>query len=134
MKKTFPQRLAQLQGNRNVSEFARFLGIPQASVDRYLKGQRTPTGEIIYQICKKANISADWLLGLSDSHSPPSSAPPFPERGLLAAEPEDEAPPSGCRSCEAKDEQIRLLTETLHALSMGRSTPDRTSTSARAKY
>ena len=63
--KKFSERLKALQEGQNTTEFARKIGIPQATVYRYLEG-RIPTGEYIGKICDACNCSADWLLGRSE--------------------------------------------------------------------
>ena len=40
------------------------------SVDRYMNGERLPDLPSIYQLCKKMNVTADWLLGMSDVRQP----------------------------------------------------------------
>ena len=63
----FLERLKTIQGKRSVSAFARELGIPQKSLDNYVKGLRKPSVELILLVCSKCGVSADYLLGLSDS-------------------------------------------------------------------
>lgn len=75
MKRVFADRLATLCEGRSVTECAKLWGLNQASLDRYLKQQRTPTGEAVASICKATGISADWLLGLSDTRAPVPVAP-----------------------------------------------------------
>ena len=58
-------RIDELRGNRSVSGFARFLGMPQKSLDNYLKQGRKPSVELILLVCTKCHVSADWLLGLT---------------------------------------------------------------------
>ncbi len=68
MEKSFAQivaRVDSLRGGRSVSSFARFIGIPQKSLDNYLKQGRKPSLELILLVCSKCGVSADWLLGLS---------------------------------------------------------------------
>jgi len=62
----FSDRLKALHGDKNTTEFARSIRIPQATIYRYLEG-RIPTGEYICKICDACNCSADWLLGRSES-------------------------------------------------------------------
>jgi transcriptional regulator with XRE-family HTH domain len=62
----FVRRLKQLQNGRNTSEFARFLGVKQQTLDNYIKG-RKPSVEFIVTLCNKCGKSADWLLGLSET-------------------------------------------------------------------
>lgn len=67
MFKTILSRLRELQGDNSVSAFARYLEMPQKTVDTYIKGERKPSAEFILRVCAKCDVSADWLLGLSDS-------------------------------------------------------------------
>lgn len=62
----FSKRLLELKGNRNNIEFAECLGISRQTVGFYLNGERVPDAENIKLIAEKCNVSADWLLGLSD--------------------------------------------------------------------
>ena len=58
-------RIDSLRGSRSVSAFARFLGLPQKSLDNYLKQGRKPSVELIVLVCTKCQVSSDWLLGLT---------------------------------------------------------------------
>lgn len=109
MKKVFQARLAILCGSQKVTEFARKLGIPQATVDRYLKGQRSPNGEAVVKICRSAGVTADWLLGLSDvrDHTDATARNP-------PAEPP--SPSAPCQYCTSKDAVIAAQRETIDAL------------------
>lgn len=71
-------RLKDLQGENSVSAFARFLEMPQKTVDTYINGQRKPSVEFIMRVCSKCHVSADWLLGLSDDRGGLQSAAPIP--------------------------------------------------------
>lgn len=70
MSKLFLSRLKELQGSNSVSAFARYLEMPQKTVDTYIKEQRKPSVEFVTRVCSKCHVSADWLLGLSDRRSP----------------------------------------------------------------
>jgi DNA-binding XRE family transcriptional regulator len=48
--------------SRTQSEFARALGVSQASVNRWISGKRTPRLKYILQIATRTNVTADWLL------------------------------------------------------------------------
>lgn len=89
MKKVFASRLLSLCKGRSIAECAREWGITQASLDRYVKAQRTPTGDSIVEICKATGVSADWLLGLSSTSVP--SAPSIPAAQPDAASASSEA-------------------------------------------
>ena len=65
MREIFASRVLSLCKGKSIAECARQWGIKQAALDRYVKMQRTPTGEAIVDICKATGASADWLLGLS---------------------------------------------------------------------
>ena len=63
------ERVAELRGDMSVSAFSRKIGLNQKSVDQYVKGERKPSAEFIFAVCSKCDVSADWLLGLSDSRT-----------------------------------------------------------------
>jgi Helix-turn-helix. len=62
----FSSRMRELQQGRSVSSFAKFCGLSQQAMDRYIKAQRMPPADAITQIARICDVSADWLLGLSD--------------------------------------------------------------------
>ena len=68
----FRERLNKLliESNKTIVAFADFLGTSRQSLGYYLNGQRIPDALMIRQICERCNVSADWLLGLSDVKSP----------------------------------------------------------------
>jgi len=100
MKKVFASRLLSLCKGRSIAECAREWGITQAALDRYVKAQRTPTGDSVVEICKATGVSSDWLLGLSTPGVPevpavpaakPDAASGAPDaywRGLVASQQE----------------------------------------------
>ena len=132
MKKIFSKRLLELVGDLPVAAFARFVVIGQIPIDRYLKMQRTPNGDAIRQIAQAANVSADWLLGLSDQRSALRPA----EYPLHAADPPArvaEGPPHACPCCADKDRQIERLMRVVENLSLGLTPPSPPCTSGTAK-
>lgn len=48
--------------------FAKKVGVKQSQVSEWLSGKAKPGYDILKQICISFNISADYLLGLSDSY------------------------------------------------------------------
>lgn len=70
--KDFLDRLNFCRKGMNVSEFARFLGMNQKTLDFYIKGERKPSVELIISVCTKCGVSADWLLGLPGASGNPS--------------------------------------------------------------
>lgn len=76
MSKLFLTRLKDIQGDLSVSAFARYLEMPQKTVDAYFKEQRKPSVEFVVRVCSKCGVSADWLLGLSETREPSDAAAP----------------------------------------------------------
>ena len=65
----FSERLKSLRGNMSQAEAAAKIGITAQTLGRYENEQRKPDSETILLICKHYGVSADYLLGLSDSKS-----------------------------------------------------------------
>ena len=59
-------RIGELMGARSITEFAKELQISRQTLGFYLNGDRIPDSETLAQICRCCNVSADWLLGLSE--------------------------------------------------------------------
>jgi len=69
----FPERLKKLRIENNISpeELARYLGLVSAnSIYQYESGIRQPKFEKLIMLCNKFNVSADYILGLSDYKNP----------------------------------------------------------------
>ena len=58
--------LYQASGCKTITDFAKELGLSRQTTTYYLNGERIPDIETLWTICKKCNVSADYLLGLSD--------------------------------------------------------------------
>lgn len=69
--KVFGERLLKLREERNETQdqLAKAVGITRQSLSRYETNERTPNIELIYNIAKHYNVSADYLLGLSEVQS-----------------------------------------------------------------
>lgn len=80
--KKFLERLNALRGERSVVGFARDCGIPQPTMANYCKGERIPSMEAMRMICIANVVSADWLLGFSDSRN--GTCAPAPDPAALA--------------------------------------------------
>lgn len=139
MKKIFSKRLTELVGNKPVTEFARLVGIPQATIDRYLKMQRSPNGEFIARISKVTGVSADWLLGLSDQRAAlrpaeyPLHAADPPARVAESPPPAAAPPCSCCPACADKERQIDRLMRVVENLSLNQRLPSPPCSSGMAK-
>lgn len=73
-------KLRRQKGNLSNTEFAKILGISRQTLGFYLNGDRIPDCETLAQICKCCNVSADWLLGLSED--PNIESPTVDQLGL----------------------------------------------------
>ena len=66
-KNTVAARLKELRGAISQAEMARRVGIAQQGWARYETGKVAPGAEALHQICEASGVSADWILGLSDT-------------------------------------------------------------------
>ena len=66
----FQKAFVELMGDMTIQEFADKLGMSRATVGFYSAGQRIPDAWGIKTIAEKCGVSADWLLGLSESPNP----------------------------------------------------------------
>lgn len=69
----FRDHLRELMGDLSTTDFAKKIGLSRQTVGFYLNGDRIPDCETLAQICSKCDVSANWLLGLSDVKNPDSS-------------------------------------------------------------
>lgn len=65
----FRERFISLRGNLTQGQFAKKLGISRPTVGLYESGARIPDALVLHNIAEKCEVSADWLLGLSDVRS-----------------------------------------------------------------
>ena len=67
----FGKRLLELRDERNETQeqLAKAVNITRQSLSRYEANERTPNIELIYNIAKHYEVSADYLLGLSEVKS-----------------------------------------------------------------
>lgn len=63
------ERLRELRGSQSQKDMADSVGIKYQAWARYEKGEVAPGADMITQICRAHEVSADWLLGLSDRRS-----------------------------------------------------------------
>ena len=70
--KVFQERfdLLRKEHGSNNTDFAKFLDISRQTVGFYLNGDRVPDALNLIRIAEKCNVSADWLLGLTDEKTP----------------------------------------------------------------
>ena len=65
---TFVERFNKVIQETNLSgaEISKLLGIHPPTLSKYIHGTSGMSLETLYRFCKVFNVSADWLLGLSD--------------------------------------------------------------------
>lgn len=63
----FREAFLELMGEMTMQEFADKLGMSRATVGFYAAGKRIPDALCVKTIAEKCNVSADWLLGLSET-------------------------------------------------------------------
>lgn len=68
----FAERFGALRQEYEMSQdaFAEFLGISRPTVGFYENGSRLPDAMVLRQIALRCDVSADYLLGLSDAAAP----------------------------------------------------------------
>lgn len=64
----YNEKIAWIRENRNITqkEMAEFLGIKQQQYARYEKGVNVMPVTYLPEICKYLDVSADYVLGLSN--------------------------------------------------------------------
>lgn len=64
----FAERLNEALSDNDISQNALAQKIPmsQSVVNNYCTGKREPSLDVLISICKILNVSADYLLGLTD--------------------------------------------------------------------
>lgn len=65
---SFGQRLKAALNSRHMmqKELAEKIGVHEMAISRYVHGGRIISVPILIDICKALNVSADYLLGLSE--------------------------------------------------------------------
>ena len=71
-KETFPSRFRTLAEEKKLTQaqLADMIGIRRQTVSLYFNGQSIPDSEILRRIAESLDVSADWLLGLSNLRNP----------------------------------------------------------------
>ena len=71
MKKILQARIRELMEDASQRDFSDKIGVKQTSLSRWLTAGQDPSASTIRLIATACNVSADWLLGLSDERTPP---------------------------------------------------------------
>lgn len=95
------ERLISLRTGLSRREFAKSLGITESTLRNYEKGVSSPDAQFLTELCKKMNLSPEWLLfGTSAVCSTGSSAPKI--------EASVEALPGECPRCGKLERDLEL--------------------------
>ena len=72
----FSERLARLMAARELTqkEVAAKANITESAISYYVKGVRTPSGEILARIAETLSTTTDYLLGRTDVSAAPSES------------------------------------------------------------
>ena len=64
----FKERLKEVLKENHLSQnaFAQKISMSQSVVNNYCSGKREPSLDVLISICKVLNVSADYLLGITD--------------------------------------------------------------------
>jgi transcriptional regulator with XRE-family HTH domain len=79
-------RLKSLRGGLSQSVFAAQLNVKQTTYSAWERGRMEPTASMIVLICSRLNISADWLLGITDTRGGTETNTAWQEKYLGAAQ------------------------------------------------
>ena len=63
----FQTRLREIRGTQTVAQAAAIVGVTQPAWSQWENGVREPKLEMVVQICRLFDASADYRLGLSDN-------------------------------------------------------------------
>ena len=75
-------RINLLKGDYSIREFSRMIDMPPQTFDNYVSERRKISLWLIDSVCKGCNVSADWLLGYSQSRT--GTCAPAPDPVMLA--------------------------------------------------
>lgn len=75
MKNSLPERIKQIRSTLSQSAFSQKLGVKQQTYSNWERGKTEPTLSQICSIAATLGVSADYLLGLSDSQTLHHNAP-----------------------------------------------------------
>ena len=67
--KKFRDRIEELRSDKTQRAVAKEIGVPLNTYTNWTRGIRMPSIENIVNICVQLGVSADWLLGVTDSGS-----------------------------------------------------------------
>lgn len=90
MEKSFSARIRALRGAMSQTTFARKFGVKQTTYSGWEQGIKEPSFKMIAKMALDLDISADWLLGLSDDRTGKVTTIADPQQSIKIAALESE--------------------------------------------
>lgn len=84
---TIGKRMRELRGNMSQRQAASCVGMWAQNWNVYESGQSIPGAQAVINICQYFNVSADWLLGLSDVRDAAQTAAPSQLKKIIGRPP-----------------------------------------------
>jgi transcriptional regulator with XRE-family HTH domain len=84
-----PERLKEAFGDRSLTHVAKLLDVSQASVSRWLTGERTPEAASLVRLAEVFGRSVDWFVGRGGREAGllvSEAVVPYAEQSVLRAE------------------------------------------------
>ena len=82
--KNILKRIKEVTAGQSVNSIATAIQMPQTSLNAYMTGRHKITIELVKQISTNYQVSADWLLGLTDDRSGTSRGGVDAEKAQMA--------------------------------------------------
>jgi transcriptional regulator with XRE-family HTH domain len=101
MNKKFSSRLREARGSKSQAEFCALLDVKQGTYSTWELGKYEPPLGMITKIARVANVSPDWLLGVSTD-------PPLIEHHVCMAD-QKAGYLAECQECKKKQAHIDRL-------------------------
>ena len=98
------ERLISLRTGLSRREFAKNLGITESTLRNYEKGASSPDAQFLTELCKKMNLSPEWLLFGTHAVRSTGTSTPKVEASI-------EALPSECPRCGKLERDLELEKE-----------------------
>lgn len=113
------ERISQVMGDINPSNFAKIVGVSQGTMSNYMTIKHDPSLKAIYNMCHRCHVSADWVLGFTDERQGTCAPRPDPEsaKRIAALEAEIAALKTEKSLLEAKN---AAFLESLKAIGKGK--------------
>ena len=86
-------RIAIERSGKQQKSIATAVQLSPARLSNYVNGHSEPSLDILLLLCRELDVSADYLIGLTDSAAPPASVPVSVLNTFTARDPFDDLTP-----------------------------------------